>query len=187
MRQRTQVSRFRAAATRFLRDRKGLSAVEFAIMLPFMLLMYLGAFEVCQGIATQRMVTLTAATVANLTTQYASISQSAEMPDVLNASAIVMTPYPSGPAVVTVSLVSIDKSGNATVAWSQSLHGAPRAVGSPIAVPAGLNVPNTNLVFGETSYPYVPLMDFLKLGTMNLYSSVFMLPRSSSGNIILTP
>lgn len=172
---------------RFLLDRRGLSAVEFAIMLPFMLLLYLGAFEVCQGIAIQRMVTLTATTVANLVTQYPSISASQVMPDILNASVTVMTPYPSGNAVVTVTLISIDKAGNPTVAWSQSLHGAPHAVGSKIPIPASLAIPNTNLVFGETSYPYTPLMDYVGIGTLNLYSSVYMLPRSSSGTVILTP
>jgi Flp pilus assembly protein TadG len=171
----------------FASQRGGLAAVEFALLLPFMLLLYLGSFEICQAISVKRQVALTASTVANIVTQYASISATNDLPDILNASVTVLTPYPSTNAVVTVSLIGVNSSGNATVTWSQSLHGTPRQVGQSVSLPSGLNVPNTNLVLGETTYPYAPLMDFMHMGTISLYSSIYMLPRSTSGTIILTP
>lgn len=171
---------------KFVRDKSGLSAVEFAIILPFMLLLYLGSFEVTQAIAVQRMVTLTASTVANLVTQYTNISASQTMPDILNASTAVLTPYPVANAVVTVSCISVDATGHATVAWSQSLNGASRPVGQVINLPAALDVPNTEVVLGETTYAYTPLFNYLNIGTLNLKSSVYMLPRSSSGVITLS-
>jgi hypothetical protein len=56
-----------------------------------------------------------------------------------------------------------------------------------VLLPTGLNVPNTSLVLGETTCPYAPLMDFMHMGTLNLYSSIYMLPRFSSGTITLMP
>jgi Flp pilus assembly protein TadG len=177
---------FSALASRFVRGTRGLAGVEFALILPVMALLYLGTFEIVPIISANRLVTLSASTVANVTTQYASISASATMPDILNASVDVLTPYPSSNAIVVVSLITIDASGNATITWSQALNGAARVAGQPVILPASLNVPNTALVWGETTYAYTPTIDLLHLGTMNLYSSVYMSPRSSSGTINLT-
>jgi Flp pilus assembly protein TadG len=43
-------------------DRRGVSVVEFALVAPMLLLLYLGGFELLQGIAIKRMVALTAST-----------------------------------------------------------------------------------------------------------------------------
>jgi Flp pilus assembly protein TadG len=170
------------------RHKGGLAAIEFAILLPAMLLMYLGAFEITQAIAIKRLVTLTASTVANIVTQYASISQTQTMPDILNASQTVMLPYASSNATIVVSAISINSAGQATIAWSQALpSGSGRTVGAVVTLPSGLNTPSTTVIWGETTYAYTPTLDYLKLGTMNLYSSVYMLPRSSSGTVNLTP
>ncbi|HTT82605.1 MAG TPA: hypothetical protein VMF67_03910, partial [Rhizomicrobium sp.] len=77
-------------------------------------------------------------------------------------------------------------SGNATITWSQALNGTGRIVGQAVTLPAALDVPNTSLVWGETTYAYTPTIDLLHLGVMDLYSSVYMSPRSSSGTINLT-
>jgi Flp pilus assembly protein TadG len=160
--------------------RSGVAAVEFALIAPLMLLLYLGTFEVTEEVAVKRQVVLAASTVANLVTQYTTISASQTIPDILNASVTILTPFPAGNAVVTVSCINIDATGKATVAWSQALNGPARPVGQIVAVPPALDVPNTSLIFGETSYAYHPLIDFMHLGSPNLYSSVYMLPRSST-------
>ena len=166
--------------TGFVAARSGVAAVEFALILPVMLLLLLGAFQVSQAIAAKRQVVLAASTVANIVTQYSSISASQTMPDILNAAVTVLTPYASSNAVVTVSCISISSAGVATVAWSQALNGPGRPIGQVIVVPAALDVPNTSLIYGETTYAYHPLIDYMKLGSSNLYYSIFMLPRSSS-------
>jgi Flp pilus assembly protein TadG len=185
--QSASVHRSRSAARLLATQSGGIAAVEFAIILPLMLLLYLGSFEIAEAVALKRQVALTASTVANIVTQYATISKTTEMPDILDASSAVLTPYPVSNAVVTVSLISIDGNGNATVAWSQALNGGGRKVGQTVTLPVGLDVPNTSVVLGETTYAYAPLMDFIHIGTLDLYSSVYMSPRSSSGTILLGP
>jgi Flp pilus assembly protein TadG len=173
------------ALKRFPAARRGIAAVEFALILPFMALLYLGGFEVMQEISANRQVALSASTVASIVTQYSSISESNTMPGILAAATSVLTPFSSANAVVTVSCISINNAGVATITWSQAMNGSGRVVGSTITLPSQLDVPNTTLVLGETSYAYTPVIDFLNRGTMTLYSSVYMLPRQP-GTISLT-
>ncbi len=168
------------------RDLRGLAAVEFAMALPILMLLYFGIVEFAQAITVDRLVGLTAETVTNLVTQYTSISESTQMPDILDASTEVLAPYSSEAASVVVSLITIDSQGNATVTWSQAKNGTPRTAGQAFTVPADLDIPNTSVVFGEVSYPFNPVFDYLNLGTFNLYSSVYMVPRDAT-TINLTP
>src|SRR5215470_7329433 len=80
----------------FVRDRRGISAVEFAMLLPLMVTMYLGVVEVSQGVAIDRKVTLTTRTMADLASRVSSINNS-DMSNLLNASAAVMAPYDKPP------------------------------------------------------------------------------------------
>ena len=164
----------------FTGNEKGVAAVEFALIFPVMLVLYLGSVELLQGISINRQVALTATTVASIVSQYTAISASTQMPDVLNASVQILAPNPPANATVIISCVTIDNVGNATVTWSQALNTAPRPAGQAIAVPGALDVPNSTLLLSEATYAYTPLLDFIHVGTSNLHSSTYMAPRASS-------
>jgi len=171
---------------RFRRNDRGVSAVEFALLAPVMLTLYLGSFEVTQAIALDRLVKLTSSTVTNLVAQYTSISATNDMPDILQASVQVLAPNSSANAAVVVSCLTIDATGNATVTWSKALNGAARTTGQTVTVPTALDTPNTVLILGETSLPYQSPIQFLPLGVWNLHAATYMFPRASS-TINLTP
>lgn len=160
-------------------DERGVSAVEFAMMLPLMLTLYLGAVELSQGVGADRKVTLTARTVADLVSQTSSINN-ADMTNSLNAAAAVMAPYPIGNLKVTVSSIQIDSSGKATVVWSDTLNGAARAVNSTVTLPSALAVPNTWLIWSEVQYSYKPTIGYVISGTLTLKDQSFMAPRLSA-------
>ena len=86
------------------RDQRGVSAVEFAMLLPLMVTLYLGTVEVSQGVSINRKVTLTARTVADLASQVSSINNT-EMTNMLNAASAVVSPFPANQLRVTVSAV----------------------------------------------------------------------------------
>src|ERR1700694_2793014 len=119
--------RARARFADFLGDRRGLSAVEFALLLPLMLTLYLGSVEVSNGVAADRKVAITARTVADLASRMTTI-HNADMTNILNASSAVIAPYAVSNLVVTVSEVSMDAQGKATVTWSDSLNGTAHIV-----------------------------------------------------------
>jgi Flp pilus assembly protein TadG len=168
----------RQRMARCLRDERGISAVEFALLLPLMVMLYLGGVEVSQGLTIDRKVTLVARTVADLAAQVSSISN-ADMTNILNASSTVLAPYSTTTAKVTLSQVSIDGNGKATITWSDTKNGTARAQGSVVTLPAALNVPNTSLIWGEVSYDYKPVIGYVITGTMTLTDQIYMRPRLS--------
>jgi Flp pilus assembly protein TadG len=163
---------------RFAQDRRGVSAVEFAMLLPLMVTLYLGAVEISQGVAIDRKVTLTTRTVADLASQVSSINN-ADMTNLLNATAAVVTPYDQSKLKVVVSAVTIDNNGTAKIAWSDTLGGTARSVGATVTLPTALNVNNTTLIWSEVNYSYKPTIGYVVTGTLSLSDQIFMRPRLS--------
>jgi Flp pilus assembly protein TadG len=161
---------------RFRSDRGGVAAVEFSLLLPVMLAIYLGGVEVGDGFAIDTRVTLVARSVTDLATQYVTIDNQ-DMSTILGASTQIVAPYASANITVTVSEVTTDSSGNGTVTWSDSLNGSARAVGSKITLPTSLKTPNISLIFGEVSYAYTPALGYVITGTITMSDSFYMMPR----------
>jgi Flp pilus assembly protein TadG len=172
------VASLRRRLRRCVQDERGVSAVEFALLLPLMVTLYLGGVEVSQGLTIDRKVTLVARTIADLAAQSTSISN-AEMINILDASTAVLLPYSVTPAKVTVSQVAIDANGNATVSWSDTRNGAARTPGSAVTLPTALNIPNSSLIWSEVSYDYKPVIGYVITGTMKLTDQIYMRPRLS--------
>jgi Flp pilus assembly protein TadG len=160
------------------RDTRGIAAVEFAMLLPLMLALWLGAVELSQGIAADRKTTLTARTIADLVSQVTTINNS-DMTNSLNAASAVMAPFALANLKVTVSSVTIDATGKATIAWSDTLNGTARAKGSTVTLPAALTIANTSLIWSEVQYAYKPTIGYIVSGTINLKDQIFMRPRLS--------
>lgn len=175
-------ARFLHALRRFGRGRDGISAVEFALILPFMLTLYIGGAELGDGLSVQFKATLAARTVADLASQYITID-SGTMSEILGAASTVVTPYSPANMVVTVSEVTTTNSnGAAEVTWSASSGGTPRAFGSSVTLPAALQTlpSGTSMLWGEVTYPYTPSMGFVITGTINIYEDVYFYPRMTS-------
>lgn len=161
----------------FKRDRDGASAIEFAILAPLLIALYLGCVEITDGIAADRKVTLTAGALANLTSQSQTITV-AGMTNILNASAAVIKPYSVGNLAATITCLKIDAAGVAKVKWSATLNGTARADGSTVTLPsADLAVPNSYLVWSEVNYNYTPVVGYTISGTLALSDQMFMSPR----------
>jgi Flp pilus assembly protein TadG len=162
----------------FAQDRRGVSAVEFAMLLPLMVTLYLGAVEISQGVSIDRKVTLTTRTVADLASQVSSINN-ADMTNMLNATSAVVAPFDASKLKVVVSAVTIDNNGTAKVVWSDTRNGTARGVGSTVTLPTALNVNNTTLIWSEVTYAYTPTIGYVVTGTLNLADQIFMRPRLS--------
>ena len=180
-------ARLRAAG--LLKDRSGIAATEFAMIVPMMLVIFFGTIEFSSAVAIDRKVTIMARTVADLTSQGATVNDT-DLTNFFAASLAIMTPYDKTPTNATVSELYIDPaSGDVRVQWSKG--SAPRSVGSIVTaiVPTSLisRDPNTNailpnqyLIFSEINYLYVPTIGYVMAPTGVRMSDVaYTRPRQS--------
>jgi Flp pilus assembly protein TadG len=168
----------------FLRDNRGVSAVEFAIVLPVMIVMYLGCNEVGNGLTVARKVTHITSTLSDLVTQSKSIS-STDMTNILNAASSILTPYPSSVGTtkllkIKVSQFKIDANSKVTVDWSSALNDTALTKGATITnLPAGVKVASTYLISAEVHYAYTPTIGYVMTGTFDLHDQFYLRPRLS--------
>jgi Flp pilus assembly protein TadG len=171
-------ARARRLLRRFHNDKRGVSAVEFAMLLPLMITLYIGGVEVSSAIAVDRKVTLVARTLGDLVAQSTSVNAN-DMTNILNAASSVVQPYSSSLIKVTVSRVDVDANGAAKVVWSKTKNGTVRAPNSAVTLPNALNTANTSLIWAESEYGYTPTMGYVITGTLQLRDQIYMRPRLS--------
>jgi Flp pilus assembly protein TadG len=171
------IARTRQFFERFRGDRRGVSAIEFALLAPLMITIYVGCAEVSDAVSADRKVSLTAAALANLAAQVTTISAS-DMNNILDASSAIIAPYSAGDLQVTLTCINIDANRNATAKWSVTRGGT--AHNGSMTVPSALLVPNSQLLLGEASYQYRPTVGYTVTGTLNLSDRMYMSPRISA-------
>lgn len=141
---RNPFTRLVLTARRLIRDRKGAGAIEFAILFPVLIMLYIGAFEITIGLSVSKRVTRAAGTVADLITQQQSVTKSAlaQMPSVATA---IFVPYNSTALTMKITGVTIDASANAKVLWSWAQDGtAPYAKNTTVSnVPSDMKTANS--------------------------------------------
>jgi Flp pilus assembly protein TadG len=91
---------------RFAHDTGAVSAVEFAVLLPVLLLLLLGSFDIARAIDVKTKTTLLSRTVSDFVSQNESITP-ADLASIVQASRSVLYPYPADPSLLTVSIESI--------------------------------------------------------------------------------
>jgi Flp pilus assembly protein TadG len=179
-----RMSRFLIRASRsardFVNDCGGLAAIEFAFILPLMLVLFFGTNEFSQGVAVDRKVTIMARTLADLTSQNTSVTTT-QINNFFAASTAVMTPYPPGPVQATLSELYVDPSTlQARVQWSVGV--APHGVSSNVTIPTRLQIGGTYLIMAEVSYQYVPTIGYVMApGGINLSDIAYTRPRQNLG------
>jgi Flp pilus assembly protein TadG len=163
----------------FRRDRRGISSVEFSLLLPAMALLFFGGVELTSGIAINRKISLVARTLGDLVSQETNVT-STDMSSILGATTSIVQPYSTTPLQITVSSVQDNSQGTATVSWSDTMNGTARAVGSTVSLPPGLNVASTSLILAEAQYAYTPAVGYVVTGTVNLADQIYLRPRMAT-------
>src|SRR5882757_4421965 len=100
---------------RFLRDASGLSAIEFALLLPVMIASYFGVAEIGNYILADRKVTSVAATAADLVAQSSQVSN-AGMADIMASLNVVIQPFNPSDVQIKISSITADALGVTKVA-----------------------------------------------------------------------
>lgn len=107
--------RLAATARAFVRARRGVAAIEFAIILPLMMLVYVGVVELTQALANSRKVTLLSRTLADLAARGlpngAEMTQ-ADVDKIFAAGKLVLAPFDAANTKMVISSIGVYKVGS---------------------------------------------------------------------------
>jgi Flp pilus assembly protein TadG len=160
----------------FYRAKSGVAALEFALILPLVLLGFVGANELSSAVQVSQKVSQTASTVADLVAQASTISNADETNIFAAANAIIF-PYSSSGESIVISSIVDNGGGMGRVVWSDANLGQARAVGSTLPLPAGVITTGGSVILAEVHYSYTPAPAYVTNGAILMKSQFFSRPR----------
>jgi Flp pilus assembly protein TadG len=162
------------------RDARGAVSVEFALVLPLMLTLYLGGFATSEAVTTWRKLNDATAQLGNVAAQFTTM-QASDAQGVMAAAAQIMSPYSTTNLAEVMTLVSVSAAGAATVTWSQAYNGGlPLAKGAPVTLPTGLVQAGMSVLWVQTSYTYSAGAGGSYVPPITMTNQIYAVPRSST-------
>jgi Flp pilus assembly protein TadG len=172
----------------FLRDERGVTAIEFALVLPVVLLILLGCFEVPRYVLIVQKISRTSSGVADLVAQADEPLQKNQLTDIFNAGKVMMQPYD----IVTngkIYVSSINNPSGAGVALTWQRNNGGTGPASKITTGASIPGPlapasNEEVLAAEVYFTYQPVLSTLIYTGSTLYRVSYTRPRNKN---LMTP
>ena len=155
---------FGARCMRFIRDRGGVAAVEFALVAPLLLTLYFVTMEVAQGIETNKKIGRVGSMVADLITQQQTMNPD-ELDAIMEIGSSILKPYNRSNPKVYITAIQVDDDEDnptAKVVWSRKLVNDATsnylAPGTTATIPTKLMTPGSFLIRVSSELDYSPVI-----------------------------
>lgn len=170
----------RAFLRRLAKDRRGVSAVEFALIAPALIAFYFGMAEITQALLAERRAGHAASAVGDLVAQTGSIT-STEIDDVFAIAQTIMKPYPADTSKLKmrVSSVTADANNTPKVDWSNAKGMTALGTNATVAVPTGILTKGQSVVMSEVTYSYESPVNFFIPNAVTFTRKFYLRPRKS--------
>ncbi|PSH59968.1 pilus assembly protein [Phyllobacterium endophyticum] len=177
-------------ARALLKDKRGVAAIEFALIAPVMIVLYMGSVETTAGIDLNKNLGRATTMVADLVTRQPTITK-AEITNIMDIGEAALYPYRRDTPQITITAINVSATNVATVAWSRRkvnlTYTTPYAAGSAVALDANVLIPDTSVIRVEMKIAYVPLMAFVINDTVTTAAGVsavgLTMPKTSYGRV----
>lgn len=161
---------------RFARAERGATAVEFALVAPVLITLFLGSAVSTQLLNADRKVTLATSVIADLVAQDDFLTDD-DLAEVYAAGEAVLFPLEAEPLAVRITSIRMEADEDIVRDWSVGRGGLTAYTGNDMPdLPDGLLSPLSSVVIVETSYRYE---DVMAVGTdaWTLGDTAYMRPR----------
>ncbi len=161
------------------RDRRGVSAVEFALIAPAMVASYFGMAEITQALLAERKAAHAASAIGDLVSQSSSVSSS-DITDIFEIASTIMKPYSTSTLKMRVSSLTADAGGTPKVDWSSGSGLTALTTGATVTgLPAGVIAAGQSLVMSEVTYSYDSPVDLMMPNAVTFSRKFYLRPRKS--------
>ncbi len=160
---------------RFIKDVRGVAAIEFALIAPLMVTMLAGTVELSNYMMALRRVSAAAHASADLIAQETDIT-SVQLSEIFLASRLIMEPFDD--SSLTLGAVSVrydDPSGNPSEDWNGNYNGG--SVSNPTTRAAGLGNAGESVIIVSATYAYTPMLGIILTGSINITDVAITRPR----------
>lgn len=175
--------RRRAAGERFLKDERGVTAIEFALVLPVVLLVLLGCFEVPRYVLIVQKISRTSSGVADLVAQSDEPLMRKQLIDIFAAGKIMMQPYDVvAKGKIYVTTIN-NTTGTAALGWTKNNGGTGPGsnITSIASIPAAIRPAlNEQVIAVEVFFTYQPVLSTLIYSGSTLYRVSYTRPRNKN-------
>ena len=163
----------------FAKDRRGVAAIEFALIAPVLVLLYCGIAELGQAFLADSRTSHAASAVGDLVAQTDTLT-SANVDDIFSIGATIMAPFPTATLKMRVTSVTANAAGKPLVDWSRGYGGyAVLAVGSTVAVPITM-VAGDSVIMTQSQYQYTSVIQYVLPHAMTYTAAYYLRPRRSN-------
>ena len=164
----------------FAKEDRAIAAVEFALILPVMLLMYIGTAEGSRLFIMDRKVAVVAGSIGDLVARMQDDISVATLNDFFQAAEYTMLPYPSDDLEQTVTSVFVENDGTGTVRWSRGFNGGSTySNGSSVNLPSEMaaRFQGKYLIIGEAEITWMPIVEFIYQSGFDIQKTYYFRPR----------
>ena len=151
-------------ARRLFRDKGGVAALEFALIVPLLLMLYFVTMEVAQAIEVNKKVGRVGSMVADLVTQMQEMNKS-ELEGIMRIGEATLQPYNRSQPNITITAIEVtdEATPKIQVVWSRKLvngaFSAGPAKGTAVSdLPSALKIKGSFLIRAESSLEYEPVI-----------------------------
>lgn len=170
----------RCALDRFRRDEDGVAAVEFAMIVPALVTLYLGCVDLTMGYTIYRKVLHATSVMSDLVTRTNSVTKS-DLDAIFDIGDASVAPRASGLDSAKISAITVDAAGKAKVSWSRARNMTADPVGTLITLPSDMSsLRSTNLIRTIAGYSYQPPGASQVIGTIPFQKELYNVPRTGT-------
>ncbi|THD77582.1 MAG: pilus assembly protein [Phenylobacterium sp.] len=160
----------------FARDQRGAAAVEFALMLPILVVLQIGSVELVKAFEAQRRIAHVAAAMADVVSQGQTVS-TAQLTDAMAAGQILVDPLPTNNLGLRISSMTANAQGVVSMDWTTSQNWT--QAGQP-SVPTGYLAAGESAIVADVSYAYTSSTKYVLPNTITFVRHAYIRPRLSN-------
>jgi Flp pilus assembly protein TadG len=169
---------------RFMRDERGVSAIEFVLIFPLLVTMLAGTVDIGQALTVSRKMNQVVSTLGDITSQQTAWTTT-DIDAIIAGTATIIEPFSKSDLKIDLTVLDVDSALAAKVNWARGYNktALSKNSASPVSVPTNIAQSGVQLIAVKATYTLTtPFSSLLKpitgVTTYNYQKTYIMRPRN---------